>query len=163
MKRFFPMLLALILIVALALVSCGTTRYEKQGISFELPSRFEQRAIANALYAYGDDESYIVFNKHTKSALALQGISTLDVAEFVDHALTKNGMKDSVQVEYDVDRAEFSYIAADAEAEGVLYYCYSLVIRGTDCIWMIQMFCYASLSSEYVPEFEKWAASIKVE
>ncbi len=163
MKRFFPMLLALILIVALALASCGTTRYEKQGISFELPSRFEQRAIANALYAYGDDESYIVFNKHTKSALALQGISTLDVADFVDHALTKNGMKDSVQVEYDVDRAEFSYIAADAEAEGVLYYCYSLVIRGTDCIWMIQMFCYASLSSEYVPEFEKWAASIKVE
>ena len=163
MKRFFPMLLALILIVALALASCSTTRYEKQGISFELPSRFEQRAIANALYAYGDDESYIVFNKHTKSALALQGISTLDVAEFVDHALTKNGMKDSVQVEYDVDRAEFSYIAADVEAEGVLYYCYSLVIRGTDCIWMIQMFCYASLSSEYVPEFEKWAASIKVE
>ena len=163
MKRFFPMLLALILIVALALASCGTTRYEKQGISFELPSRFEQRAIANALYAYGDDESYIVFNKHTKSALALQGISTLDVADFVDHALTKNGMKDSVQVEYDVDRAEFSYIAADADAEGVLYYCRSLVIKGTDCIWMIQMFCYASLSSDYIPEFEKWAASIEVE
>ena len=118
MKKSLPMLLVFTLIFCITLTSCGTTRYEKQGISFELPSRFEQRAIENALYAYGDDESYIVFNKHTKSALALQGISTLDVAEFVDHALTENGMNEAVEVEYGVDRAEFSYIAADADAEG---------------------------------------------
>lgn len=163
MKRCFPTLLALILILSLTLVSCGTTRYEKQGISFELPSSFEQRAIENALYAYGDDEAYIVFNKHTKSALAAQGITTLDVAAFIDHALTENGMKDSVEVEYGVDRAEFSYIAADSDTEGLLYYCYSLAIRGTDCIWMVQMFCYASLASDYIPEFDKWAASIVVD
>ncbi len=163
MKKSLPILLVFTLIFCITLTSCGTTRYEKQGISFELPSRFEQRAIENALYAYGDDESYIVFNKHTKSALAVQGITTLDVAEFVDHALTENGMNEAVEVEYGVDRAEFSYIAADADAEGVLYYCRSLVIKGTDCIWMIQMFCYASLSSDYIPEFEKWAASIEVE
>ena len=150
-------------ILTLALVSCGTTVYKKQGITFELPSSFEQRAIENALYAYGDDESYIVFNKHTRSALATQGITTLDVAEFVEHALDKNGMTDAVDVEHGVDRAEFSYIAADSEAENVLYYCYSLAIKGSDCIWMIQMFCYASLAADYIPEFEKWAASIIVE
>ena len=150
-------------ILTLALASCGTTVYKKQGITFELPSSFEQRAIENALYAYGDDESYIVFNKHTRSALATQGITTLDVAEFVEHALDKNGMTDAVEVEYDVDRAVFSYIAADSEVQDVLYYCYSLVIKGSDCIWMIQMFCYATLSSDYIPEFEKWAASIVVE
>ena len=150
-------------ILALTLASCGTTVYKKQGITFELPSSFEQRAIENALYAYGDDESYLVFNKHTKSALATQGITTLDVAEFVEHALDKNGMTDAVEVEYGVDRAEFSYVAADSDAENVLYYCYSLVIKGSDCIWMIQMFCYATLSSDYIPEFEKWAASIVLE
>ena len=163
MKKTLPTLLILTLVVCLALVSCGTTRYEKPGISFELPSRFEQRTINNALYAYGDDESYVVFNKHTKSALAAQGISSLDVAEFVNHALTANGMQDSVEVEYGVDRAEFSYIAADADAQDVLYYCNSLVIKGSDCIWMVQMFCYYSLVSEYAPEFEKWGASIVVQ
>ena len=163
MRKSLSILLVLTLICCLALASCGTARYEKPGISFELPSRFEQREIENALYAYGDDESYIVFNKHTKSALATQGISTLDVAEFVDHALTENGMKDSVQVEYDVDRAEFSYIAADSDAEDVLYYCQSIVIKGSNCIWMVQMFCYYSLASEYAPEFEKWGASIVVQ
>ena len=163
MKKSLLTLLVFALILCIALTSCGTTVYKKQGITFELPSSFEQRAIENALYAYGDDESYIVFNKHTKSALATQGITTLDVAEFVEHALDKNGMTDAVDVEYDVDRAVFSYIAADSEAENVLYYCYSLAIKGSDCIWMIQMFCYATLSSDYIPEFEKWAASIVVE
>ena len=163
MKKSLTMLLVFTLILCITLTSCGTTRYEKQGITFELPSSFEQRAIENALYAYGDDESYIVFNKHTKSALAAQGITTLDVTEFVDHALERNGMTDGVEVEYGVDRAEFGYIAADSEAENVLYYCYSLAIKGSDCIWMIQMFCYATLSSDYIPEFEKWAASIVVE
>lgn len=163
MKKSLLTLLVFTLILCTALTSCGTTVYKKQGITFELPSSFEQRAIENALYAYGDDESYIVFNKHTKSALATQGITTLDVAEFVEHALDENGMTDAVDVEYDVDRAVFSYIAADSEVENVLYYCYSLVIKGSDCIWMIQMFCYATLSSDYIPEFEKWAASIVVE
>ena len=163
MRKSLAILLVFTLVFCLTLTSCGTTRYEKPGISFELPSRFEQRAIENALYAYGDDESYIVFNKHTKSALAMQGISSLDVAAFVDYALDKNGMKDSVQVEYDVDRAEFSYVAADADAEDVLYYCRSLVIKGSDCIWVIQMFCYYSLASEYTTEFDKWEASIEVE
>lgn len=163
MKKSLLTLLVFTLILCIALTSCGTTVYKKQGITFELPSSFEQRAIENALYAYGDDESYIVFNKHTKSALATQGITTLDVAEFVEHALDKNGMIDAVDVEYGVDRAVFSYIAADSEAENVLYYCYSLVIKGSDCIWMIQMFCYATLAADYIPEFEKWAASIVVE
>ena len=163
MKKSLLTLLVFALILCIALTSCGTTVYKKQGITFELPSSFEQRAIENALYAYGDDESYIVFNKHTKSALATQGITTLDVAEFVEHALDKNGMIDAVDVEYGVDRAVFSYIAADSEAENVLYYCYSLVIKGSDCIWMIQMFCYATLAADYIPEFEKWAASIVVE
>ena len=163
MKKSLTMLLVFTLIFCITLTSCGATRYEKQGITFELPSSFEQRAIPNALYAYGDDESYIVFNKHTKSSLAAQGITTLDVDEFVDYALDRNGMTDAVEVEYGIDRAEFSYIAADSEAENVLYYCYSLVIKGTDCIWMIQMFCYATLADDYIPEFEKWAASIVVE
>ena len=163
MKKSLPIILIFTLILSIALTSCGTTVYKKQGITFELPSSFELRAIPNALYAYGNDESYIVFNKHTKSALSAQGITTLDVAEFVDYALDRNGMTDAVEVEYGVDRAEFSYMAADSEAENVLYYCYSLVIKGTDCIWMIQMFCYAGLTADYVPEFEKWAASIEVE
>ena len=163
MKKSLLTLLIFTLIFCITLTSCGTTRYEKQGITFEIPSRFEQRAIPNALYAYGDEESYIVFNKHTKSALSTQGITTLDVDEFVYYALDRNGMTDAVEVEYGVDRAEFSYIAADSAAENVLYYCYSLVIKGTDCIWMIQMFCYATLADDYIPEFEKWAASIEVE
>ena len=163
MKKSLLTLLIFTLILCIALTSCGTRKYEKQGITFELPSSFEQRAIENALYAYGDDESYIVFNKHTKSALAAQGITTLDVAEFVDHALERNGMTDGVEVEYGVDRAVFSYIVADSEVENVLYYCYSLVVKGTDCIWMIQMFCYETIASDYIPEFRKWAASIEVE
>ena len=163
MKKSLTMLLVFTLIFCITLTSCGTTRYEKQGITFAIPSRFEQCAIPNTLYAYGDEESYIVFNKHTKSALSTQGIATLDVDEFVDYALDRNGMTDAVEVEYGVDRAEFSYIAADSAAENVLYYCYSLVIKGTDCIWMIQMFCYATLADDYIPEFEKWAASIVVE
>jgi hypothetical protein len=150
-------------ILALTLASCGTTVYKKQGITFELPSSFEQRAIENALYAYGDDESFIVFTKRTKSELAMNGLSELDVPGFTEYFLETSEMKDSVEVNYGVGSAEFRYIVGDPENEEVYSYYYTVIMRGTDCIWIAQMACYEPLASEYIPEFSKWAASITVE
>lgn len=160
-KTYF--LLILILISGLALVSCGTTVYDKPGITFEIPSRFEQQAIDKALYAYGDDESFIVFNKRTRAELLADGLSVLDVAEFADRILTEAGMKDTVQVVGDADRVEFSYIVADSDNADVYFYYYTLVLRGSDCIWIVQMSCYEPLTDKYVSEFEKWASSISVQ
>lgn len=163
MRKPFPIFLILILIFSLALASCGTTVYDKPGITFEIPSRFEQRAIERALYAYGDDESFIVFNKRTRGELLADGLSELDVAEFADRFLAEAGMKDTVQVVGDADRVEFSYIVADPDNADVYFYYYTLVLRGSDCIWIVQMSCYEPLTDKYVPEFEKWASSIAVQ
>ena len=150
-------------IALLSLSACGTTVYSKPGISFEIPSRFEPRAIAGAAFAYGDDESFIVFTKRTKSELAMNGLSELDVPGFTEYFLETSEMKDSVEVNYGVGSAEFSYIVGDPENEEVYYYYYTVIMRGTDCIWIAQMACYEPLASEYIPEFSKWAASITVE
>lgn len=156
-------LLILTLILAFSLTACGTAAYSKAGISFEIPKSFEPRAVVGADFAYGSDEAFIVFNKRTRSELEAGGLSELDVAEFTDRFLTENEMKDAVEVKQYADRVEFDYVVGDPENEEVFYYYYTIVMRGTDCIWIIQMACYEALAPEYAPEFDKWAASIKVE
>ena len=163
MKKTYFLFLILILISGFALASCGTTVYEKPGITFELPSRFEQQAIDKALYAYGDDESFVVFNKRTRAELLADGLSVLDVVEFADRILAEAGMQDTAQVVGDADRVEFSYIVADPDNADVYFYYYTLVLRGSDCIWIVQMSCYEPLTDKYVSEFEKWASSISVQ
>ena len=81
-KKIAVLILTLLLILSFS--SCGTTAYTKAGISFEIPSRFEPRAVAGAEFAYGDDEAFIVFNKRTRNELMAGGLSVLDVAEFTE-------------------------------------------------------------------------------
>lgn len=166
MKKTAIRVLALVILSALmllSLASCGSVKYSKLGISFEIPRRFEQRALAGASFAYGDDESFIVFTRRTRSELQAGGLSELDVAEFTDRFLTDNGMKDAIEVDYSTDRAEFGYVVTDPDNEEVYYYYYTIVLKGSDCIWIVQMACYEALTDKYVPEFYKWAESIKVE
>ena len=166
MKKTAIRVLALVILSALmllSLASCGSVKYSKLGISFEIPRRFEPRALAGASFAYGDDESFIVFTRRTRSELQAGGLSELDVAEFTDRFLTDNGMKDAIEVDYSTDRAEFGYVVTDPDNEEVYYYYYTIVLKGSDCIWIVQMACYEALADKYVPEFYKWAESIKVE
>lgn len=156
-------LLILTLILAFSLTACGTASYSKAGIYFEIPKSFEPRAVVGADFAYGSDEAFIVFNKRTRSELQADGLSELDVAEFTDRFLTENEMKDAVEVQHFTDRVEFSYVVGDPDNEEVFYYYYTIVMKGTDCIWIIQMACYEAVAYEYAPEFDKWAASIKAE
>jgi len=80
-----------------------------------------------------------------------------------DRFLTENEMKNAVEVKHFADRAEFDYVVGDPDNEEVFYYYYTIVMKGKDCIWIIQMGCYEAVAPEYASEFDKWAASIKVE
>jgi hypothetical protein len=156
-------LMILTAILLLTLTSCGSVKYSRLGISFEIPRRFEPRALAGATFAYGDDEAFIVFTRRTQSELLAGGLSELNVAEFTDRFLSDNGMKDAVEVDYSTDRAEFGYVVADPDNEAVYYYYYTVVFKGKDCIWIAQMACYEALADKYIPEFDKWAGSIEIE
>lgn len=154
---------SLAFLLLLSLTACGTAKYSKLGISFEIPSRFEPRAIAGAAFAYGDDEAFIVFTRRTRSEILANGLSELNVSEFTDRFLTSSGMKDAVEVNYTTDRAEFGYVVADPENNDVYYYYYTVVMKGNDCIWIVQMACYEALADKYASEFDKWVASIEIE
>ena len=155
--------LILTLLLALSFTACGTAKYSKLGISFEIPKHFEPRAVSGAVFAYGDDESFIVFTRRTSAELSANGLSVLDVAEFTDRFLTESGMKDAVEVSYSTDRAEFSYVVEDPEVADLYYYYYTIVLKGKDCIWIVQMSCYEAIADRYYAEFDKWAASIEIE
>lgn len=163
-SKFITVILAVALLVS-ALSSCGTRRYSRLGISFEIPKSFEERATAGALMAFGDDESFIVFNKYTMAELALSGLSSLDVQNYTEHFIEVSELSDSVNPVYSAagDRAEFDYIVQDPEVLTTYYYYYAVIMNGKNCIWAVQMACYAELSAEYRPEFEKWAASLKAD
>lgn len=161
LKSILMSSLALLLLFSLS--ACGSVKYSKLGISFEIPKRFEPRAIAGAAFAYGDDESFIVFTRRTRSELLAGGLSEINVSEFTDRFLTENGMKDAVEVNYTTDRAEFGYVVADPENNDVYYYYYTVVMKGDDCIWIVQMACYEALADKYAPEFDEWVASIVIE
>ena len=161
LKRVFLLTLTLLLLVSLS--SCGSTKYTKLGISFEIPKRFEPRAVTGALFAYGDDESFIVFTRRTRNELLAGGLSEINVSEFTDRFLTESGMKDAVEVEYMTDRAEFSYVVEDPEVTDLYYYYYTVVLKGDECIWIVQMSCYEAIADKYYSEFDKWAASIEIE
>ena len=165
MKRTLTraLILTLTLGLLLTLAACGSTKYTKLGVSFEIPSRLEPRAVAGAAFAYGDEESFIVFTRKTKSELEASGLSSLDVAEFTDRFLTESAMKDAVEVEYSTGRAEFGYVVEDPDNMDLYYYYHTVVMKGSDCIWIIQMSTYEALADKYIPEFEKWAASIVIE
>ena len=161
--KFTALALMLALLLA-ALTSCGMAQYSRLGISFELPRDFEERANAGALMAFGNDEAFIVFNKYTAAELSLAGL-TLDVSSFTENFLEKTELSSSVEPTYNAtgDRAEFDYIVEDPEVLDVYYYYYAVIIKGTGCIWAVQMACYAPLIDEYQPEFEKWAKSLKAD
>ena len=167
MKRTSFKLVTLVLTVALMgalLVSCGTSRYSRLGISFEIPRNFEERANPDALMAFGSDEAFIVFNKYTAADLALAGLSELDVQGFTENFLEKSELSETVEPTYNAtgDRAEFDYIVEDPEVPETYYYYYAVILEGADCIWAVQMACYAPLAAEYEPKFEKWASSLAV-
>ena len=168
MKKTALKFVILVLSAALlctALSSCGMSRYSRLGISFEIPASFEERANADALMAFGSDEAFIVFNKYTLSELAVAGLSSLDVRAFTENFLEKSELSDSVSPTYNAsgDRAEFDYIVEDPEVPTTYYYYYAVIINGADCIWAVQMACYAPLAAEYEPKFEKWAESLTTE
>ena len=161
--KFIILTLTLALLLA-ALTSCGVTQYSRLGISFEIPSDFEERANAGALMAFGNDEAFIVFNKYTTAELALAGL-TLDVAAFTENFLEKTELSSSVEPTYNAtgDRAVFDYIVEDPEVLDTYYYYYAVILKGTDCIFAVQMACYAPIAAEYEPKFEKWAKSLKAD
>ena len=165
MKRILKIILILTLTLGLllTLTACGSTKYTKLGVTFEIPSRLEPRAVAGAAFAYGDDESFIVFTRRTKSELLASGLSELDVAEFTDRFLAESAMKDAVDVEYSTGRAEFSYVVEDPDNMELYYYYHTVVMKGADSIWIIQMSTYEALADKYIPKIEKWAASIVIE
>ena len=160
----FVILVLTLALLSVALTSCGMAQYSRLGISFEIPSNFEERANAGALMAFGNDEAFIVFNKYTAAELSLAGL-TLDVPSFTENFLEKTELSDSVEPTYNAagDRAVFDYIVEDPEVLDTYYYYYAVIIKGTDCIFAVQMACYAPLVSEYQPEFEKWAKSLKAD
>ena len=168
MKRTVFKFVILILCTALlcaALTSCGMVQYSRLGISFELPRDFEERANAGALMAFGSDEAFIVFNKYTLTELAVAGLSSLDIQAFTENFLEKSELSETVAPAYSAsgDRAEFDYIVEDPEVPTTYYYYYAVIINGADCIWAVQMACYAPLAAEYESEFEKWAESLTTE
>ena len=165
MKRIFKraLVLALTFLLMLSFASCGSAKYTKLGISFEIPKRFEPRAVTGGTFAYGDDESFIVFTRRTRNELAAGGLLEINVSEFTDRFLTESGMKDAVEVEYMTDRAEFSYVVEDPEVADLYYYYYTIVLKGDECIWIVQMSCYEAIADKYYSKFDKWAASIEIE
>ncbi len=167
MKRTAIKFVTLILTAALlsaVLSSCGMAQYSRLGISFEIPRNFEERANASALMAFGSDEAFIVFNKYIQSDLALAGLD-LDVQSFTENFLEKSELSEAVEPTYNASgsRAEFDYIVEDPEVTETYYYYYAVILKGSDCIWAVQMACYAPLAAEYEPEFEKWASSLKTD
>ena len=168
MKRTVFKFVILVLCTALlcaALTSCGMVQYSRLGISFELPRDFEERANAGALMAFGSDEAFIVFNKYTLTELAVAGLSSLDIQAFTENFLEKSELSETVAPAYSAsgDRAELDYIVEDPEVPTTYYYYYAVIINGADCIWAVQMACYAELSTKYAPQFEKWAQSLKAD
>ncbi len=167
MKKAFLRPLALIILIAVlavSLSSCGLVGYSRLGISFEIPRSFEEKAVAGAKMAFGDDKSFIVFNKYTETELSAIGISELDVKAYTEYFLEKSELGVE-EVGYDTagTRAAFSYVVGDPEVENLYYYYSVTILKGTGCIWAVQMACYADLMYEYMPEFDKWAASLKAD
>ena len=158
--RILALLLTCVLILSLA--SCGMKSYSRLGLSFEIPAGYEEKAIAHVDMAYGDDTSFIVFNKYTSSELSLIGVSATDVKAYTEYFLEKSeiGVED-VTYSSDGARATFEYVVGDPENTDVYYYYSVLILRGADCIWAVQMACYADLMYDYASEFETWARNIR--
>ena len=164
LAKLLTLTLTLVLILSM-LTSCGMKSYSRLGISFELPADFEERAVAGALMAFGNDEAFVVFNKYTLGDLSKLGLSTLDVQNYTEKLLETTELVDTVEPTYSAtgQRAVFSYVVQDPEVTDLYYYYYTTVIQGTGCIWTIQMACYDVISYEYEADFVKWAAGFTVE
>ena len=168
MKKVLTKLLILAVSIILPismLASCGMQSYSRLGISFEIPSKYEERAVAGALMAFGDEESFIVFNKYSLADLSKLGLSTLDVQNYTEKILESTEITESVEPSYSASgkRADFSYIVQDPETTDLYYYYYTVVMQGSGSIWVVQMACYEPLAYEYGTKFAKWASSLKAD
>ena len=162
MKKVFIKAIALVILAALSLslASCGMKEYSRLGISFKIPSGYEEKAISGAKMAFGDDESFIVFNKYTAGELSAIGLG-LGVREYTERFLeqTKIGVDDPTYNASET-RAEFSYVVKDPDNDSTYYYYYVLILKGDNCIWAVQMACYADLIYKYEDKFVDWAEDI---
>jgi len=157
--------LALILLAAclLSLASCTEREYSRLGISFKIPSSFKEKAVAGAKMAFGDDEAFIVFNKFDKAMLGGLGLSPDDVKGYTDYFLEKSELLCEPVYNASLTGASFSYVVEDPEDLQTYYYYYVVILKGTDCIWAVQMACYDALAYEYIPKFKSWEASLRTE
>ena len=172
-------LVALLLVLSiLCTASCGgsyTQSLTTEELSYKLPTYLKQFPLngIDAAYKNTNDTVFVFVIVFDQSELASDGLaSDVTVEEYASHFISKNGFDEEgmeLDLEYNNDKTRVSFdvvIGSDpndeeATEDSEFQYYYYTFVRGTDSVYMVQMFCAEADATRYVGLFKEWSASMR--
>lgn len=172
-------ILALLLIISvLCTVSCGTSHTQShttEELSYKLPTYLKSFPLSgiNAAYKNTNDTVFVFVVMFTEEALASEGLAAdVTVEEYVTHFISQNGFDEEgmeLELEYNDDKTKVSFDvvigsdpnAEEASEEAEFQYFYYTFVRGTNAVYMVQMFCAEADATRYVGLFKEWSGSMR--
>lgn len=174
--------LSLILLVCVILsVSCNPQRtqdYTMGEISYTLPSYLKCGFSYpdHVLYRNSTDTVVVIVNAlDSAKMLSEYGVGAdATFEQFVEAFISKCGFDEGgmeLDLEYNEEKTKliFDVVVGPAPDEDgnydeneVLQYYYYTIVKGTDTIYILQMFCAESDATGYVSLFKEWSGSVKL-
>lgn len=162
MKKFVCILAVIAAVLSFA--ACGgtslTTYDTGTGLTAELPAGLTKQELSGAVVFSNNDfmMSALIETNETFTSLGVDPASFTieDYADLVKSANT------GVDIDFKKDAAGNYASPYENLSNGVKYFYYATIRKGTDGFWLINFACNVDEQDTYLPLFEQWSQSIKV-
>ena len=134
--------------------------FSSHGMSITLPGDFKETDISGYTQCYDGGKAAILTLK--EDFTLAEGFGDLTLEEYGALVLQSNAQRTPSALQNTDGILWFDYTFTNPE-NGVTYYYYTTMYKGSDAFWMVQFFTEASLSDIYTPLFQQWAQSVTFE
>ena len=166
MKKIVSVLLVLAALLALSSCALIGKVYDKapatftsNGLTITLTEAFAETDVENYTVCLAS-KAVVVLG--LKEAFSLQeGFEDLTLDEYAVLARQSNASKSPSEISKENGLTSFEYSFFNAEKNQTYKY-FTVMLKGSDAFWMVQLACEESVYEEHKPYMIEWAKSIQV-
>jgi hypothetical protein len=166
MKKVVSVLL--VFAVLLALSSCAligkvydkeAAEFSSNGLKITLTEAFSETTVENYTVCFAS-KSVLVLG--LKEAFSIQeGLADLTLNEYAALVRQSNSEKSPTEISKENGLTSFEYSFLNTE-ENKTYRYFTVMYKGSDAFWTVQLACEESAYEEYKPYMIEWAKSVTV-
>ena len=163
MKKTYKIsLLLLCMVLLLSFCSCGLFGKAKEkdssksGATITLTDEFTEQELVSQTAYYVSMKSIVTMLKEEFSLFKGTEYENMTLNEYAKLVITANSLTATA-----AEEDGLVYFTYEKSNNGKDYKYYATVFKGTDAYWLIQFACEVDDFDKFLPDFQKWAKSVK--